>query len=241
MSGDDMGNVPELKACPFCGKQPEVYCADVKDAGECWSVSCGFCCSLCPKHGTKEEAIKAWNTRQAHSGELGTFADKINKLRVTNGWRIEIEFAGVIIVRVYDKESGKELAETGSTSLEGVLMALDRPLSDSIWGDEMQVDRCDIDDARAALSATPQPTPNSTEKLVEALGKIEAWCNSYPLSVFPEPNFKDVRKALDDAGLSLDAVSASNMRHVVDGIRSLVNAALTSLEAPGEKEKGEVE
>jgi len=64
------------------------------------------------------------------------------------------------------------------------------------------------------------------QNLRVALEKIQSWCNAYPLKVFPEPDFKAVHKALKDAGLSLDAVSASNMRHVLDGIRGMVKDAL---------------
>jgi hypothetical protein len=64
------------------------------------------------------------------------------------------------------------------------------------------------------------------ERVTEAIDRIKAWCNAYPVSVFAEPDFTAVRMALEDKGLSLDAVSASNMRHVVDGIRDIVEAAL---------------
>jgi hypothetical protein len=48
---------------------------------------------------------------------------------------------------------------------------------------------------------------------------IEEWAKAYPLDVFPEPDFKRVNEVLTAAGLSLDCVSAANMRHVITRVR----------------------
>lgn len=64
------------------------------------------------------------------------------------------------------------------------------------------------------------------EKLEEALQRIVQWADAYPLDIFPEPDFKLVRHALERAGLTLDAVSASNMRHVVNGVGEIARNAL---------------
>jgi hypothetical protein len=53
----------------------------------------------------------------------------------------------------------------------------------------------------------------------DKLDRILSWCKAYPLSVFPEPDWKEVRAKLGDTLLT--QVSAANMRHVVtkiDGI-----------------------
>lgn len=60
----------------------------------------------------------------------------------------------------------------------------------------------------------------------EALLAIDTWAKAYPLSVFPEPDFVLAAKLLKAGGLTLDAVSASNMRHVLTGIQGLVSEAL---------------
>ncbi len=65
------------------------------------------------------------------------------------------------------------------------------------------------------------------EKLEAALYRIQQWADAYPLDVFPEPDFKKVHEVLTAAGLSLDRVSASNMRHVVKGVGEIARAALT--------------
>lgn len=64
------------------------------------------------------------------------------------------------------------------------------------------------------------------ERLEDALIKIDNWAKAYPLKVFPEPDFKQVAKVLKDAGISLGAVSASNMRHVIKGVKNIVEQAL---------------
>lgn len=60
------------------------------------------------------------------------------------------------------------------------------------------------------------------------LQKIVNWANAYPLDIFPEPDFKKVRAALEAAGISLDQVSASNMRHVVTGVGNIARNALST-------------
>ena len=64
------------------------------------------------------------------------------------------------------------------------------------------------------------------EQLETALQRIESWANAYPLKIFPEPDFKKVAEVLKAAGLSLDAVSASNMRHVIVRVKNIVTEAL---------------
>ena len=64
------------------------------------------------------------------------------------------------------------------------------------------------------------------EELEAALERIDNWAKSYPLKAFPEPDFDKVAKVLKAAGLSLDAVSASNMRLVITQVKDIVEKAL---------------
>jgi hypothetical protein len=50
------------------------------------------------------------------------------------------------------------------------------------------------------------------ERLTEALKQIVEWARAYPLQAFPEPDFVKARALLEAGGITLDAVSASNMR-----------------------------
>jgi hypothetical protein len=64
------------------------------------------------------------------------------------------------------------------------------------------------------------------EKLEQALQQIVAWSEAYPLSVFPEPDFKKAAELLTAGGMTLDAISASNMRHAVEGVGKIAREAL---------------
>jgi hypothetical protein len=66
------------------------------------------------------------------------------------------------------------------------------------------------------------------EKLEEALQRIASWADAYHTDIFPEPDWEKVRYSLllGTSGITLDAISASCMRHVVDGIGKIAKEAL---------------
>lgn len=67
------------------------------------------------------------------------------------------------------------------------------------------------------------------DELTSALQQIVQWSEAYPVKVFPEPTPEQWAKAaelLKSAGMTLDAISASNMRHVVDGVGKIAREAL---------------
>lgn len=64
------------------------------------------------------------------------------------------------------------------------------------------------------------------DRFREALWQIAQWAKAYPLSVFPEPDFAKARDLLKAGGMTLDSISASNMRHVVEGVGKIAQAAL---------------
>ena len=64
------------------------------------------------------------------------------------------------------------------------------------------------------------------ERMNNALQIIANWQKAYPLNVFPEPDFKRAHEILKTAGMTLDAISASNMRHVLNNIKEIVDAGL---------------
>ena len=63
---------------------------------------------------------------------------------------------------------------------------------------------------------------------MKRLAEIIAWAKAYPVAVFPEPDLKRAAEVLKNAGLSLDAVSASCMRHVLTGVAEIADRALAS-------------
>jgi hypothetical protein len=59
------------------------------------------------------------------------------------------------------------------------------------------------------------PTP---DELRDFLHELDGWERAYPLSAFPEPDMRKAAELLKAGGMTLDAISASNMRHVVSQI-----------------------
>lgn len=64
------------------------------------------------------------------------------------------------------------------------------------------------------------------DKYIELLEHIRGWAEAYPLSVFPEPDFKKAHEVLTANGMTLDAISASNMRHVITQVKEMIDAAI---------------
>ena len=73
--------------------------------------------------------------------------------------------------------------------------------------------------------------------LEEALERIEQWADAYPLSVFPKPDFKKAHELLTAGGITLDAISADNMRHCLEGVGNISRTALATAKAFKEKVK----
>jgi hypothetical protein len=63
-------------------------------------------------------------------------------------------------------------------------------------------------------------------RLEEALQRIVQWSEAYPLDIFPEPDWAKARQLLEAGGITLDAVSAHNMRHVVESVGKIAREAL---------------
>ena len=55
----------------------------------------------------------------------------------------------------------------------------------------------------------------------DAMQQIKSWCKAYPVDMLPPPDWTEVEEKLGSNGLS--CVSAANMRHVLDGIRDIIN------------------
>ena len=61
----------------------------------------------------------------------------------------------------------------------------------------------------------------------EALKTIVSWSEAYPLSIFPEPDLFKAQILLEKGDIALDAVSASAMRHVINGVADIARNALS--------------
>lgn len=64
------------------------------------------------------------------------------------------------------------------------------------------------------------------EDLEAALVQIDSWAKAYPLDIFPKPDLQRAAIVLKAAGMTLDAISADTMRHVIDGVKDITEQAL---------------
>lgn len=88
---------------------------------------------------------------------------------------------------------------------------------------------------QAMLTATPPLNTQDgvderdakIERLENAMHQIEAWAKAYPLAVFPEPDWVKAHEVLQAAGMTIDAISASNMRHVIIRVVEIARSNLS--------------
>ena len=64
------------------------------------------------------------------------------------------------------------------------------------------------------------------DRLETALHQIVQWSEAYPVKVFPEPDWNKAAELLKAGGITLDAVSAHCMKHVIDEVGKIARAAL---------------
>lgn len=76
------------------------------------------------------------------------------------------------------------------------------------------------------LRSVAQRPADRGEDFEEALQRIVQWSEAYPLDIFPIPDLKQAAELLKAGGITLDAVSAHCMRHVVEGVGKIARDAL---------------
>jgi hypothetical protein len=97
---------------------------------------------------------------------------------------------------------------------------------EGLWGPSMVQNEQGV---RTNAAMLLDQTAAEIERLRSALERIGAWADAYPLEVFPEPlrqEWQQANEVLAQAGLSMTRMSASNMRHVISGVRKLVDEGL---------------
>jgi hypothetical protein len=66
------------------------------------------------------------------------------------------------------------------------------------------------------------------ERYKDALRRIAAWADAYPITVFRKPDLKRAHEVLTAAGMTLDAISADAIRHVVEDVGRIAKEALNN-------------
>ena len=113
-------------------------------------------------------------------------------------------------------------------SLERRLKAMDDEDGDSRY----ITDDDDIWYISGDMLAALKEKDADNERLRDALERLDQWSKAYPIDIFPEPDLKDARVGLAQVGITLDQVSASNMRHVIKRVGEIARAALEGEKDP---------
>jgi hypothetical protein len=123
--------------CQRCGLE---YKVDITIPDELWekikpgkkSKEAGLLCGSCIMRKIDETGdYDQWFLVQEN--HVDGFDLELQRIRAANGWIVRLEHSGIWEVMVYEKESHRLLATTGTTSLAGVLIALKAGLEHDIW------------------------------------------------------------------------------------------------------------
>lgn len=93
-------------------------------------------------------------------------------------------------------------------------------------------DRTPTHEFRAACARIAE-LEREQDALLDEMQKIVQWADAYPLDNFPEPDWAMAAEVLKSNGMTLDSISASNMRHVVDGVGRIARNAIDAARAEG--------
>ena len=102
-----------------------------------------------------------------------------------------------------------------------------RILSDKIK--QLEADSGNWEAAYKTCAKSEDKLIEENQRLTEAIEFVDNWCKAYPIKIFPEPDMKKAHQALKEHGMTLDAISTSNMRHVITRVREKFQKALEGL------------
>lgn len=98
---------------------------------------------------------------------------------------------------------------------------------------DLQAEKLDTINNMAKVIRENKRYRESLEFYAEFVGYIEEWNKAYPLDIFPKPDLKKARELLESGGMTIDSISAYNMRHVLKRMMEF-------LDKPGGKQAREV-
>uniref|UniRef100_A0A6M3JAN2 Restriction alleviation protein n=1 Tax=viral metagenome TaxID=1070528 RepID=A0A6M3JAN2_9ZZZZ len=94
------------------------------------------------------------------------------------------------------------------------------------WLNRLTAEKKEIEEKLGDCIALVDELEKSEDKLRDAMERINNWAKAYPLALFPKPDLKRAAKILKDSGMTLDDIQADAMRHVLDGVKDIVEQAL---------------
>lgn len=111
---------------------------------------------------------------------------------------------------------------------------IERLRAEAKQDDEQMVrDSQELERLRGEFEAYIAEAEAEAERLEAALERIEQWSRAYPLTVFPEPDLPKAAEVLKANSMTLDAISASAMRHAVEGVGKIARDALRDEQKKG--------
>jgi hypothetical protein len=203
-------NIEQLRPCPFCGKAHPVYkyapIIGYKPEGQPINGQWRDCVSM-RDHGDRFD-VATWQTRPIEDALRADLAAA----------KAEYLSAAQLVAEMHAAAVGHATGPVRGL-VEDVL-----DIRDELVGARVEISGMQAELQQAREELIKEQCEN--ERLSDAMLKIEAWSNAYPVDVFPEPDFERVQDLLKAGGQSLSCVSASNMRHVVKGVGEIARSAL---------------
>jgi hypothetical protein len=81
---------------------------------------------------------------------------------------------------------------------------------------------------RISLDAERKALAIRVERLEDAIHKINQWTEAYPpQAALPEPDFKRAADVLEAAGMTVDALSASNVHYIVTKLKNFGDSLIS--------------
>lgn len=134
-------------------------------------------------------------------------------------------------------------SKNGSRTLAEKQQGLDNELAARIAALEAEVENLRQSITEWAAEARQMKSERDAERqrAEQAEGVLEslrAWALAYPVAVFPEPDFAKAHELLQAGDITLDAISASTMRHTLAMVLSEIERAATPAPRDGTRGAG---
>jgi septal ring factor EnvC (AmiA/AmiB activator) len=164
---------------------------------------------------TDEECI--WIENEAMYSQIKRLRVEVAKLRCElANERLRIAHFGRVMDTANATIERLEKQEPSNARLRAEVERLTNLMRD-LW---------EVQEAGKLVFAAMEKAQAEVERLAEAHERIVDWSRAFPLTVFPTPDLKRARELLEAGGMTLDAISADAMRHVIEQVAKISGAAI---------------
>lgn len=209
-----------MKHCIICGKNP----AEVPDRNSMSMVK--KICGPCHKNRLRGDLSRVLTThyekkkKKLHK-RSNTMTDKIQRYYITTEGDLKKAANGDMVLYSCHVKAmeAKTLRYLKLVDKYGELLGRNASKRSTIEAQAKEIERlkkvahefCDEIHEKAI----------EIERLNDSMHKINQWLEAYPVDLFPEPDLEKAHKVLKENGINLGAISASNFRHIIKGIKEL--------------------